>query len=76
MTWWLDRLEPDVTRCLVRICKSPHPVKLFLSSCGHPTFIDGVGCITVGVYTIDATLRQLLEDIGEADRERRRGRQQ
>jgi hypothetical protein len=56
-----------------RIAKSREPVRLFMSTPGgHPTFIHQPGYITVGVYTIDVTFRQLLEDIAEADRERRK----
>jgi hypothetical protein len=63
----------DMRRIFERIAKSREPVKLFMSTPGgHPTLIQQPGYITVGVYTIDVTFRQLLEDMAEADRERRR----
>jgi hypothetical protein len=63
----------DMRRIFERIAKSREPVKLFMSTPGgHPTLIHQPGYITVGVYTIDVTFRQLLEDMAEADRERRR----
>jgi hypothetical protein len=66
--WWWD----DMRRCFERIAKSPNSVELFMNTCGHPTFIPGVGCIPVGVYTKKVSIEQLMEDVEEADRVRRR----
>jgi hypothetical protein len=61
----------DLRRCIQRIIQAARPINLYLSQCGHPTFMPGVGCSLVGTYTTQVTLQQLIDDIDEADRERR-----
>lgn len=64
--------EEDLMKILRFILRSKEPVSLYMSQSGHPTLFSGVGCSQVGVYTQEVSIRQLKEDIREADRERRR----
>ncbi len=64
--------EKDFERCVRMIKRSRDPIKLFLSQAGHPTIIEGVGCMLIGVYTRKVSIEQLEEDIRETDRQRRR----
>jgi hypothetical protein len=66
--WW-----DHFGQCIRRVLESPNPTtNIWLSRGGCPMTYPGIEYTLVGTYTRAVTVQQLLEDLEEAERLRRR----